>query len=66
MSFIELKNVSKSFGGSCVLKDLNLSIAKGEFVAIVGYSGAGKTTLMSLISGLLKPTPARRRWMAGS
>jgi nitrate/nitrite transport system ATP-binding protein len=55
MAFLELNNVSKSFGGSPVLKDINLSIAKGEFVAIVGYSGAGKTTLISLIAGLLKP-----------
>ena len=54
MSLLELTNVSKSFGGACVLKDVNLSIAKGEFVAIVGFSGAGKTTLISLIAGLLK------------
>jgi nitrate/nitrite transport system ATP-binding protein len=54
MSLLELNNVSKSFGGACVLKDVNLSIAKGEFVAIVGFSGAGKTTLISLIAGLIK------------
>jgi nitrate/nitrite transport system ATP-binding protein len=53
--FLELKNVNKSFGSSPVLKDINLSIEKGEFVAIVGYSGAGKTTLISLIAGLLRP-----------
>src|SRR5688572_26361998 len=55
MAFLELKNVSKSFGSSPVLMDINLSIEKGEFVAIVGYSGAGKTTLISLIAGLLRP-----------
>ena len=59
MPYLELKNVSKGFGtnGSRaeVLRDINLSVEKGEFVAIVGYSGAGKTTLISLIAGLLKP-----------
>lgn len=54
MPYLELNNVSKSFGGSAVLKDINLSVEKGEFVAIVGFSGAGKTTLINLISGLLK------------
>jgi nitrate/nitrite transport system ATP-binding protein len=55
MAFLELKNVSKSFGDTTILRDINLSIEKGEFVAIVGYSGAGKTTLMSLLAGLAKP-----------
>lgn len=55
MSLLELKNVSKSYDGTPVLKDVNLSIVEGEFVAIVGYSGQGKTTLMSLIAGLVKP-----------
>jgi len=56
VAYLELKNVSKNFGGSLVLKDINLSVEKGEFVAIVGFSGAGKTTLISLIAGLLKPS----------
>jgi len=55
MAFLELKNVSKGFGGAPVLKDINLSIEKGEFVAIVGFSGAGKSTLINMITGLLRP-----------
>src|SRR6185436_13785117 len=55
MAFLELKSVSKSYGTTEVLHDINLSVDKGEFVAIVGFSGAGKTTLISLIAGLLQP-----------
>ncbi len=55
MPFLELHNVSKRYGSTEVLRDVNLSIEEGEFVAIVGYSGAGKTTLISMIAGLLKP-----------
>jgi nitrate/nitrite transport system ATP-binding protein len=56
---LELHNVGKGFGAGArrvsVLRDINLRIEEGEFVAIVGYSGAGKTTLISLIAGLLQP-----------
>jgi nitrate/nitrite transport system ATP-binding protein len=55
MPFLELKNLSKSYGTTPVLRDIDLSLEKGEFVAIVGYSGAGKTTLISLIAGLIAP-----------
>ena len=55
MPFLELKNVSKGFGGPPVLSNVNLAIERGEFVAIVGYSGSGKTTLISLVAGLTRP-----------
>ncbi len=59
MPLIEIKGASKGFGlpGSRteVLKNINLSVEKGEFVVIVGYSGTGKSTLINLISGLVKP-----------
>lgn len=43
-SIIEFKNVSKEFEGNVVLKDLNLSVKKGEIFVLVGPSGSGKTT----------------------
>lgn len=54
MPFLELRNVTKSYGATPVLRDVSLSMERGEFVAIVGYSGAGKTTFISLIAGLIK------------
>lgn len=59
MAYIELRNVSKSFGvgknRTQVLSNINLEIEEGEFVAIVGFTGSGKTTLINLISGLMMP-----------
>ena len=59
MSFLEVRSVNKGFGPaharSEILGNINLTIEEGEFVAIVGYSGTGKTTLMNLLAGLLKP-----------
>jgi phospholipid/cholesterol/gamma-HCH transport system ATP-binding protein len=52
---IEVKNVWKSFDGNEVLRDLSITIDKGETVAIVGSSGCGKTVLLKHILGLLEP-----------
>ncbi|ADY28567.1 Taurine-transporting ATPase [Cellulophaga lytica DSM 7489] len=60
MAYLELKNVCKTYGQSNnsteVLSNINLKIEEGEFVAIVGFTGSGKTTLVNLINGLIKPT----------
>ncbi|MEO0144571.1 MAG: ABC transporter ATP-binding protein [candidate division WOR-3 bacterium] len=56
---IVLENVSFYYGDKLILKDINLTIKRGEKVGIVGLSGAGKTTLIEIIAGLLKPTTGK-------
>ena len=53
---IRLKNVSKRFGEKVALKDISLTIEKGETIAIIGGSGSGKSTLLRLMIGLDRPT----------
>lgn len=53
---ISLSNVSVQYGNKFVLEDINLSIEKGESVALVGESGAGKSTMAKVIMGLVRPS----------
>ncbi|MBQ5592435.1 MAG: ABC transporter ATP-binding protein [Clostridia bacterium] len=52
---IELKNISKYFGGKAANKNVNLSINTGEILSILGENGSGKTTLMNMIAGIYFP-----------
>ena len=54
MSYIELKNVSKSYKNKKILNDISLKINKGKFVSFIGSYGSGKTTLLKMIAGIEK------------
>ncbi|MGV8079419.1 MAG: metal ABC transporter ATP-binding protein [Syntrophales bacterium] len=55
LPIIEIKDLEFSYNGEPVLQDVNLSVRHGEFMAVIGPNGGGKTTLLKLILGLLKP-----------
>lgn len=52
MAYIEFKNIEKFFGKQHVLKNLSLSVEKGQFVTLLGSSGCGKSTLLRVLAGL--------------
>ncbi|MBA3594004.1 MAG: ABC transporter ATP-binding protein [Polaromonas sp.] len=58
--YIEIQGVEQTFktkkGPFCALQNINLTVAKGEFVALIGHSGCGKSTLLNLLAGLTTPT----------
>ncbi len=54
-TIIKLQNVSFSYNNELVLKDISLQIHKGDYLGIVGPNGGGKSTLLKIILGLLKP-----------
>ena len=56
ISGIEIRNLTKYYGRSTALRDLNLDIGAGECVAVFGRNGAGKTTFLRILAGLARPT----------
>lgn len=59
MSVLRLENISFAYDKKPIFKDLNLEFQKGKVYAIVGRSGTGKTTLLSVLSGLAAPTSGK-------
>jgi nitrate/nitrite transport system ATP-binding protein len=58
--FVKIESIAMTFetrrGSYVALEAIDLDIAKGEFVALIGHSGCGKSTLLNSVAGLLKPT----------
>jgi bicarbonate transport system ATP-binding protein/nitrate/nitrite transport system ATP-binding protein len=64
--FVEIENVSKVYpkregGEAVILEDVNLTVAEGEFVCVIGHSGCGKSTLLDMVSGFRQPTSGEVR-----
>ena len=64
MSLVELKSVVKRYGQNTVLRDVDLTIEKGEIIAIIGRSGSGKSTLLRCVNGL-EPVQGGEVWVDG-
>ena len=71
---LEIRHLSKSYGDTHAIGDVDFTVVEREFVSVVGPSGCGKTTLLKCIAGLLAPTSGEvrargrtsRRWRSSS
>jgi zinc transport system ATP-binding protein len=62
-TIVDIKNLSFAYNSQAVLEDVDLTIRQGDFIAIIGPNGGGKTTLLKLMLGLLKPRSGEIRVM---
>jgi iron(III) transport system ATP-binding protein len=65
MEFLEIQNVTKTFGKFVALDHINISVRKKEFVCLLGPSGCGKTTLLRIIAGLEEPNIGSKIFLEG-
>jgi ABC-type nitrate/sulfonate/bicarbonate transport system ATPase subunit len=67
-SYLEIWNVTKTYktptGDAVIVHDFNLKIQEGEFVCLIGHSGCGKSTVLSMVAGLNQATKAASSWRA--
>ncbi|HDQ05081.1 MAG TPA: ABC transporter ATP-binding protein [Deltaproteobacteria bacterium] len=56
-SFLEIKSLSKTFGGLTAVNNVNFSMGRHQIIGLIGPNGAGKTTLLRMMTGILKPDP---------
>ena len=63
MSFLNVDEVSKSFGGLMVIQRLSFSLAEGEILGVIGPNGSGKTTLFNLVTGFLRTDEGRLEFL---
>src|SRR5439155_13398737 len=61
-SLLDVRGVSKRFGGLSAVRDVSFSVEEGEIVGVIGPNGAGKTTLFSLVSGFIRPDAGEIRF----
>ena len=62
MPLLDVRGVSKRFGGLSAVRDVSFSVEEGETVGVIGPNGAGKTTLFSLVSGFIRPDAGEIRF----
>ena len=56
MALLEVKNLTKNFGGLTAVGDVNIELGASELVGLIGPNGAGKTTLFNLLTGVYEPS----------